>query len=151
MDRLANRIRGRNMVEGESVILAYGNYGGNVFRNGVRMKNHEDAITYRENEIWNFHKDLFHGVPGEKRVRLCGYKVYPKLFMDGKEVPMDISAMDGDVDEAKGSGELEGYRYAWHYDGEDNKLTLFLIEPDGTEWTGFSGYAMGAGWEDDEE
>ena len=134
-------------MEGESIIVAYGNCGGNVFRNGVRMKNHEDAIPYHENEMWNFHKDLFYSVLGEKRVRLCGYKVYPVLFLD--EVNVDIGAMEG-VDAEEGSGDLEGYHFEWSYDGE-SKLTLRLVEPDGTEWTGFSGYAMGAGWEEEDE
>ena len=138
--------------------MAYGNYGGNVFRNGKRMKNHEDQTPYRETELASGYQQAFgrkegvnphHAVLGEKRMRLCAYKAGPVLFLDGVEVEFETPLdEDGDPDYyVPVKGDLEGYHFEWFFDDSPERVDLLLIEPDGTLWSGFSGYGMGAGYE----
>lgn len=146
--------------------MAYGNYGGNVFRNGIRMKSHEDQTPYCEQVLVSGYHQAFgrqegtnphHAVLGEKRIRFCAYKASPVLYLDGVEVALDSYRQrfddddeDGDTDYyAPGSGDLDGYHFEWRVDDSPERVDLVLREPDGTLWTGFSGYGMGAGYEED--
>lgn len=142
--------------------MAYGNWGGNVFRNGERMTNWEDQTPYKESEVAAGYAQAFlrsaegfnphHAVLGEKRVRLCGYKSYARLFVDGQEVDLapyekrteDMKAWD----RAPGYGEIDGYKFQWTTRSDPERVDLSLVEPDGTLWSGFSGFGMGAGYED---
>ena len=145
--------------------MAYGNYGGNVFKNGKRMRNHEDNTPYREGELkagywqaWGKQEGLsaHHATLGKERVRFCGYKTDPVLYLDGQQVDLEPYVTEREdkwygEEPVAGQGEIEGYKFRWDLDTDPYKLNLWLTEPDGTEWTGFSGYAMGAGYEDEDE
>jgi hypothetical protein len=138
--------------------MAYGNWGGHVYRNGQRMEAWEDNTPYRETELTAGYAQAFlrdqgydphHAILGEKRVRLCGYKDSPILYVDGQQVdlaPYRTTDPD-DWDENEGNGEIDGYRFNWSYDWGEQRLDLMLIEPDGTTWTGFGGYMIGAGFD----
>ena len=139
--------------------MAYGNWGGNVFRNGERMTNWEDQTPYKETEVAAGYAQAFlrnavglnphHAVLGDKRVRFCGYKSHPVLFVDGNEVDLAPYSKGKPEDYfAPGEGEIEGYKFHWTMDDSPEMVNLTLIEPDGTEWIGFSGYGMGAGFDD---
>jgi hypothetical protein len=149
--------------------MAYGNWGAWVYRNGVHMPTHEDQTPYREeleagyfqafralpdgvgvklDETLNPH----HAVLGSGRVRLCGYKSYPVLFLDGQPVDLDAYVVDRDDEgDTEWRGELEGYRFQAELADYDhrNKVDLLLVEPDGTRWTARSGYCIGSGWDDE--
>lgn len=137
--------------------MAYGNWGGNVFRNGERMREWEDATPYKETEFLAGYHQAFlrdegcnphHAVLGEKDVRLCGYKSYPVLFVKGEKVDLSPFTTRDDNYTSDGEGEIEGYRFSWETGDDPAMVSLELIEPDGTAWSGFSGYAVGAGYDD---
>lgn len=163
--------------------MAYGNWGAFVYRNGERAKQWEDATPYKETEYMPGYGQAFgiarltigedgdpvpvmkpadelrahHAVLGKDRVRLCGYKCYPRLYVDGEKREMEPFATlftetmlnDGktykDVEEYK--GEIDGYQFTASL--RDNFVDLYLKEPDGTAWTGTCGYEYGAGHMDD--
>jgi hypothetical protein len=133
--------------------MAYGNWGAFVYKNGQRMSDWQDQTPYRETELQQGYWQAFgpreglvphHAVLGEGRVRLCGYKCYPVLFLDGNRVEM--KEMDDEY--AEDEGDLEGFH--WSYSMSDNQVELRLLCPNGDLWNGTSGYGMGTGYEDEE-
>lgn len=141
--------------------MAYGNWGGRAYRNGEHMPTHEDNTPYREGEMdadyWqafgrNGERDPHHVTLGAQRVRLCGYKEYAVLFVDGAKVDLEpyVTERERYKSQFAGSGEIDGYRFEWMCGDDPARVDLLLIEPDGTRWDGFSGYCIGAGWDDDD-
>lgn len=132
--------------------MAYGNWGAFVYKDGVRMQAWEDQTPYKETQLENGYWQAFgrteginphHAVLGEGRVRLCGYKCYPALFLDGGKI--DIEGLyDDEISEQE--GQLEGYN--WSYSKEDNAIELRLVCPDGSVWHSRCGYGIGAGYEE---
>ena len=143
--------------------MAYGNWGAIVKRNGERVRTHEDATPYAEETTepgyWQAFGRAFdeklnphHAVLGGQRLRLCGYKCYPRLFVDGQE--RDLAGwLDVDHGSEMGErvfdGEIDGYRF--HAEESENFVDLELTEPDGTKWEARCGYCYGAGFEDGED
>lgn len=140
--------------------MAYGNWGAFVYKNGERMPKWEDNTPFRELELENGYWqafqsgddgiDAYHAILGEGRVRLCGYKNDPTIFIDNLLHHIDLGpylVRELDVDcEWNGEGieGLPGYYFkAQQYCG--NMIDLELREPDGTTWTATCGYNYGAG------
>ncbi|MET0601833.1 MAG: hypothetical protein ABW167_07575 [Baekduia sp.] len=116
-----------------------------------------------------------HAVLGDKALRLCGYKSYPRLYNGGAQIDMDeyVVARAPDWKGAKGTVQgdpikWEGnfavvgntdpafdgtYRFAVEVEDIDymNTIAMALVEPDGTRWTALCGYCIGAGHQDDGE
>jgi hypothetical protein len=164
--------------------MAYSNWGAFVFCNGERQPNKEDVPPYGDADveavgsgarIWvNLlkaradgkaqapHERCHHAVLGQDRLRLCGYKSYPELYLAGDDglvvqlniamfrIDKSVNADDWEWHDSEGiEGEVDGFKFkAWPGD-EPEHVDLELTEPDGTKWTGKSGYCMGAGFEDD--
>lgn len=142
--------------------MAYGNWGAFVYKNGERQNNREDNTPYLEDELqagyWQaFGRgedkkiDVHHASLGNGPFRLCAYKSAPYLFWEGNLIS-DLPYRKGDPNqdwyESEGiEGELNGYKFKAIRLTDPEAVELFLFEPDGTVWTGKSGYAMGAGWE----
>lgn len=159
--------------------MAYGNWGAFVYRDGERQREWEDNTPFRETELTAGYWQAFgsalgseddgpkpspcHAVLGSKNVRLCGYKCYPRLMVDGKEVDLDpfmtewstwTSPQDGheERDGEVWAGEIEGHTFRAVFDTErQNMIDLELTEPDGAKWTARCGYMYGAGHMDDTE
>lgn len=153
--------------------MAYGNWGAYVYKNHERQTNREDNTPYSEDELQAGYYQAFggtnedgtrvttgkkfhcvHASLGNGPIRLCGYKSYPELFWNGEAVDCEKYAIGGKTEDwswydSKGiEGEIEGYKFkAWPSDYPE-AVNLELIEPDGTRWTGKSGYCMGAGHDD---
>lgn len=154
--------------------MAYSDYGAFVYRNGERQRSHEDAPPYREDRLadqgwtrlWTLRAeglDCYHAVLGQDRVRLCGYKNSPSLFIDGEEVADILPYLvEGEVEEWRDSdgtlhhsceegtyaGEVDGYRWrARQFNG--NMVDLEMTEPDGTRWKARCGYLYGNGHMED--
>lgn len=129
--------------------MAYGNWGAFVYKNGERMKTHEDATPYKENEFESGYTQAFmrsegrcphHAVLGEKDVRLTGYKSSAGLLFKGQRIELEKYK----TKEGSYVGEIEGYKFeAEEYDG--NMVDLKLVEPDGTQWKATCGYEYGSG------
>jgi hypothetical protein len=144
--------------------MAYGNWGAFVYKNGERQKNREDNTPYKEDEIEAGYWQAFakcvdddigpcHASLGSGDFRLCGYKSYPRIYYKGEDVNYNeyyIGEYRKDswfFDTDGIAGEIDGYRFkAWPSE-EPEAVNMELIEPDGTKWTGKSGYGMGAGYE----
>ena len=125
-------------------MMSYGSWGTFVYRNGERMESHEDAIP-------GDGLDMCHAVLGQGRVRLCGYKGSPILYVDGASVDLEPYVTERDPFTnlpLTWEGEVEGYRFKADFDGY-TLIDLELTEPDGTVWTSTCGYEYGAGWMDD--
>lgn len=151
--------------------MAYGNWGAFVYKNEVRQKNREDNTPYQEDELEAGYWQAFSGVDengnrtltgaklhcvhaslGSGKVRLCAYKNYPELYLEGKEVEIkdNTDEYSEDDDEIHAKGEIEGYKFTIRrYDG--NMIDLELIDPDGTKWTCTAGLCYGAGYTDEDE
>jgi hypothetical protein len=155
--------------------MAYGNWGATVYRNGERQPTREDNTPYHEDELTPGYHQAFganlkaggtveqmpetirfhchHAVLGSGPFRLCGYKSWPVIFMDGKDVPIArFAKTPSDEWQWYGSdgieGEIGGYKISAE-PGEDTEgVFLNLTEPDGTKWASHCGYGIGAGVDD---
>ena len=144
--------------------MAYSNWGAFVFCNGKRRKDKEDVIAFdvddaekqRQNDQ---HIDIgSHAVLGDKEIRLCAYKTYPRLWRlkEGKVEKIDIepflidtASTEDDVEEfANYEGEVEGFKFTAHRYEERRMIDLTLTEPDGTGWISTCGLSYGAGYMD---
>ena len=146
--------------------MAYGNWGAYVYKNGIRQNNREDNTPFSEDELEAGYHQAFggnnedgtrvmtgkrphcvHASLGSGLFRLCGYKSYPEIYWAGEEIDIKPYLKDSDNwYESDGmEGEYNGYKFKATPDSEPEAVVLELIEPDGTIWTGKSGYCMGAG------
>lgn len=141
--------------------MAYGNWGAFVYKNGVRQTNREDNTPYKEDKLkagycQAFLRDLagtspVHASLGQGEVRLCGYKSYPQLFFNGREISLIPEGKHWGEDGIEIiQGEIKGYKYEAEFKTEPNRVILKLTEPDGTIWTGVSGFELGAGHDEDD-
>ena len=155
--------------------MAYGNWGAYVHKNGERQTNREDNTPYQEDELQAGYWQAFggnnedgtkvgtkaklhctHASLGNGSFRLCGYKSYPVIYWEG-DVVDNKPYQKGDnagtdewewYDSDGIEGELHGYKFKAYPSDSPEAVNLELIEPDGTKWTGKSGYCMGAGHDD---
>lgn len=155
--------------------MAYGNWGAFVFRNGERMRDHEDATPYKEKEYPSGYHQAFgilgivigpdgaavpvkkpdgelrcqHASLGDGRVRLCGYKCYPLLFLDGCEVDIERFRVgdDGSEEYSAYAGTVEGHDF--RAERRENFVELYMKSPDGAAWTSTCGFEYGAGHMED--
>lgn len=146
--------------------MAYGNWGAFVYKNGERQRNREDNTPYKEDETQAGYWQAFgrsdtrlnphHASLGSGPFRLCAYKSSPYIFWNGQPID-DAPYQKGEnagTDkwywyESDGiEGELNGYKFKATPDSDPEAVNLEVTEPDGTVWTGKSGYGMGAGYED---
>lgn len=122
--------------------MAYANWGAIVYRNGERVRSHEDLTL-------GVGGKTYHAVLGDGHVRLCGYKDLPVLYVGEECVPTDeyatgpIAAGEYCADI---SGSVDGYEFS-ATQPSDGMVDLYLREPDGTVWTSTCGFKYGAGWE----
>ena len=98
--------------------MAYGNWGAFVYKDGERQPKREDNTPYCEDELEPGYYQAFggndengeriitgkklgvhHATMGHGKFRLCGYKSYPVIFLEGKEIDINQFAKD----ENKGS------------------------------------------------
>ena len=134
--------------------MSYGEYGGRVYRDGVRIPIREDAPI----RAGGFG---CHAVLGDGRVRLGLYKQSDLfVYLDGKR--LDVTGLLVDPPEGLNSNVLDtevfrksgepcvmeagGCRIEVFFTSEDNYYQYArLTQPDGTVWLGWSGYGVGTG------
>lgn len=147
--------------------MAYGNWGAYVYMNGERQQHREDNTPYKEDEMQAGYWQAFgsgvrddlgthHASLGNGPFRLCGYKSSPYIFWEGQ--PVDLKPFQKGKDagtdkwwfyESEGiEGEFNGYKFKCDPCEDPEAVDMELTEPDGTKWTGKSGYCMGAGHDD---
>lgn len=141
--------------------MAYGNWGAFVFQDGKHQPQWEDNTPYKETELqagyWQaFRNDSethpHHAILGKDRMRVCAYKNYLVLFLDGKQIDTStyLPTEDYNAWESLYQGEIEGYKFrAQMFNG--NMIDLELVEPDGTHWVARCGYCYGSGHMDDSD
>lgn len=170
--------------------MAYSNWGAFVYRNGVRQRDCEDVPVFgdRDAEVavpsgarifvnilkarekygpvadtggspwW---ERAHHAVLGRGKVRLCGYKSTPEIWVvESDEAIARTNIADYRIDKEKADGEwqwyesegisgaIDGYTFIATPEQEPEAVSLRLTEPDGTVWTARCGYCIGAGHED---
>jgi len=140
--------------------MAYGNWGARVYKDTKRMYQWEDQTPYKESEIASGYIQAFlrngplklnpyHAVLGEKRIRLCGYKNTPVLFIDGKLVEIGTYVVTHNKNERntwRGALILTGESKPYMFEAiqfDNNTISLDLTEPDGTVWNAICGYEYG--------
>lgn len=155
--------------------MAYSDYGGYAYRNGVRVVERSDATITPEGDTYGTPGSypgfalLAAGVPADEvRQRIewpsghavLGdgpiYVVLRKQWATVYRGPEKLASLDRDWGE--GADEDGDQRKRFEVDGcvveaelahEDNYYAYVrLTQPDGTVWHGFSGYGVGAGLED---
>lgn len=156
--------------------MSYSNWGATVYRNGVRVKTREDAVPFAAeddnpwvikyinamrnhdpNKPWN---SMHHAVLGDRKFRLCGYKVYPVIYVASESNYRNYVSLEPERREISVSLDYSWERTGIDYIGDDEyiwtargyndgqRMDLTLIEPDGTLWTATTGYQYGSGFED---
>jgi hypothetical protein len=137
----------------------------NLIKNREKYGEGEEGI-----KATPWHEHSHHAVLGDGPVRLAGYKCHPELYVmnpDGtietKELPDICYPVEGELhfgvsyyyDKEKypdAAAEFTDLLYKdyeikiRHFD--DNKIELYMKEPDGSVWTSTCGFEYGAGWMD---
>lgn len=165
--------------------MAYSDYGGYAYRNGVRVEGRSDAVLSPEGiqstpgqwPGWTLEAGRnggsYHVLLGDGPIFVSLYKQsslgihrlgeeLPEVdFLEPKN-PDAISAYDHEgttvrylnTDHFMALGEaavfeVDGHKLEVYWEVSDNHYQYAkLTQPDGTVWTGFSGYGVGAGLED---
>lgn len=135
-------------------MMAYSNWGAWVYRNDEHDPGGEDAsITPKPAGEPNY--GVYHAVLGSGQVRLCGYKCYPQIVVNGETLDSRAFRHARDIDDDEDwsdyrawSGEVDEHLFAVEPVGDnDNMIDMLLIEPDGTRWTARCGFDYGAGFD----
>jgi hypothetical protein len=162
--------------------MAYSDYGGYAYRNGVRIEERSDAVFSNDGikatpGMWpgfllpeGRNGKSYHALLGDGPVFIGMYKQSHVAVFNGPE-RLELIDLLGDLpvekygeyqgekylqipdaftnDEAPTEFEIEGHRVEIFWRETDNYfLFARLTQPDGSVWTGFSGYGVGAGLED---
>ena len=131
----------------------------NILKRRLEQHKQWDDMSPEEREADQV-RHSHHAVLGDGRVRLCGYKNGPSLWMIGDDgtphrvvlpdKPDDPAGCDDDF-EVSGDLLVEGATWHWLFHQFDGTMIdLRLKEPTGTVWTSRCGYEYGAGWMDDD-
>ena len=177
--------------------MAYSDYGGYAYRNGVRIEERSDATITPEGDtfgtpgIWPGFGMMMDGVSHEevqKRIEwphghavIGDGPIYGVLYKQGyfqifrgqevldmikigKDIPEDALQINEWSDSTEPSidteyfieknvpckFEVDGYLFEVYWTYEDNYYPEYvrMTQPDGTIWTAFSGYGVGAGLEE---
>ncbi len=138
--------------------MAYSDYGGYAYRNReLQLQNCDTTIA----------DQMCHALLGDGAVQIGLYKQTSfHLFVNGEEIDEVVACGDGvkkkkytdttyiDTEYYKKTQEpccfeVEGYKITFYWLETDNHYQYCqLVQPDGTIWTGFSGYGVGCGLED---
>lgn len=154
--------------------MAYSDYGGYAYRNGELIEERSDAVFTTDGlkstpGAWPGWTVLegrnggsYHVILGDGPIHVCLYKQSSIIVRkNGAEVPLVDVFPKGCLNEWKGefyhdcdnneliSGAIDGWGIQFITQLEDNYYTYARVQqPDGTVWTGFSGYGIGAGLDD---
>jgi len=158
--------------------MAYSDYGGYAYRNGILIKERSDAVLTTEGiqstpGMWpgfvipeGRTGGSFHVLLGDGKVLVGLYKQsHVAIYKDGEEIKLvDLLPVEGiktygedsyvDSEYYKESGlpcivTVDDYQIEIYWEETDNHYQYVrLTQPDGNIWTGFSGYGVGMGLED---
>lgn len=150
--------------------MAYSDYGGYAYRNGDRVEERSDAFITGDGikgtpGIWPgfIHAEgrsggSYHALLGDGPVLVGLYKqsCYEILHSGGKSSVQECAGLSEEIylieaycDKEPMSFEIDGSKVELVWRETDNYYVFCrLTHPDGTVWTGFSGYGVGAGLED---
>lgn len=147
--------------------MAYGDWGAVVMRNGVRLPYRENVLPYVGDDVYGSLSimkafslsDLnrhMHAVLGDGMVRLCGFKSWPILFVDGAQLTdeqmNEYASRDKSwkiatvLKNALYRGIIGDVRFAAafvRYD--DHELVDLCLQENGNIWLARSGYNVGNG------
>lgn len=145
--------------------MAYSDYGGLAYRNGTRVLERSDVVitetgiasTPGQWPGWLLAEGRcggsYHVVLGDGPVLVCLRKQsLSRVLKDGMEL-FAYGDLGGHIDDGRKitevTKEFDGYKLRVVHQEEDNCYVYAeLTEPSGVVWHGFSGYGVGAGFED---
>lgn len=153
--------------------MAYSDYGGYAFRNGMRVVERSDATITPEGDTYGtpgswpgfaliaagvphaevvarFEWPSGHAVLGDGPVYLVLYKQWATLYHGPVKQEVSLDREEDELeDEERHTVELNGCTIEVVYTYEDNYYVYArIVQPDGNVWHGWSGYGVGAGLED---
>lgn len=157
--------------------MAYSDYGGRAYSHGRREERcdvvlSEDVITSSPGIYPGFvlpeaqTGSKFHVLLGERELLVGLYKqTSATILLRGEEVPLLRCVQERIEGDAYGDGEDDFNSDPWQEEGrpatfevEGHRIHIFwsdrpcvifahVTHPDGTEWSGWSGYEVGAGFD----
>lgn len=156
--------------------MAYSDYGGYAYRNGARIEARSDATITPEGDTFGTpgvypgfamlaagvsYDDVQtriqwpsgHAVLGDGPIYVVLRKQWASAFRGPEPIEASLArdweAGADNGGEQRKTLEIDGCRIEVVLTDEDNYYAYArLVQPDGTVWTGFSGYGVGAGLED---
>ena len=126
--------------------MAYGDYGGYAYLNGIHIAERSDTSI----KIDSTTEIDGHVVLGDGPIYIVLYKQYAIIYSGGEQLktfsyPMDITD-DRVINEFLN---IHHHNISIYLTYEDNYYVYAKLEqPNGNTWYGFSGYGVGAGLED---
>jgi hypothetical protein len=150
----------------DEATMAYSDYGGRVFRNGERVDARCDATLSATGRVestpgqWpgftlplGMDDACYHALLGDGPLLVGLYKQSTFSIYHGLQ---EVATEDNEVDFSDGEPHVvydqDGYRVEIAIREEDNHyIYCRLTQPDGAVWTGWSGYHVGAGFDDNSE
>ena len=155
--------------------MAYSDYGGYAYRNGIRVEERSDCVLSPEGlrstpgqwPGWTIEEGRaggsYHAVLGDGPIFVTMYKQSSILiFNKGEEIKYSEQRRSPEllggykdsvyIDVPENSTQwikVHGHTIEIRYEYSDNYYSYVrVIQPDETVWLGFSGYGVGAGLED---
>lgn len=141
--------------------MAYRDYGGYAYRNGVHEKERSDVSirsdgdkfsTDKCKEVLSIISDDYpsgHVILGDGPVYLVLYKTHARLYYGLVEQIASIHNDDYSTLKVRRTIEFDGCKIELIYLHEESYYVYArLIQQDGIIWCGFSGYGVGAGLEE---
>lgn len=131
--------------------MAYSDYGGYAYLNGIRITDRSDA-SIRVESTTETSVPLIDGhvVLGDGPIYIILYKQYAIIYSSGERLktfsyPLDITD-DRTINEFL---DIDHHNISIYFTYEDNYYVYAKLEqPNENTWYGFSGYGVGAGLED---
>lgn len=142
--------------------MAYSDYGGYAYRNGIRDEQRSDAVLSPEGikstpgswPGWTIpegrYAASYHVLLGDGPIFVGLYKQSTiRLHRLGEEIELPADFVEDDDADSASRFEIDGYTLeAIRLQTDNHYIYARLTQPDGVVWTGFSGYGVGAGLED---
>ena len=130
--------------------MAYGDYGGYAYLNGIRITERSDASIKIHSTIDSTTQIDGHVVLGNGPIYVVLYKQYAIIYRDSDRLKTYMYSSDIVGDQPVNEFlEIDGHEIQIYLTSEDNYYVYArLKQPDGNTWYGFSGYGVGAGLED---
>lgn len=153
--------------------MAYSNWGGYAYKNGIRVEDRSDAVITTDGSIEGspgiypgfsalisgktqeevmkyISLPMAHAVLGQENVYVLLYKSYPLIYVGGEKQPFKYKYPEENGDRVLSySLDFDDTKVELVMDFEESRIFARVTYRNGDVWCGFSGYVVGAGWEEE--